>query len=830
MSVDASASTPGTSAAGVAEDLRGLPRPTTGRTVVLVLALLGIGFTAGNQIHNSVAGDDWLAAVRRCAAATPGGLTPGSAEGMDLTRCLAPAEQTHALYVAAGAALVILGSAAYIAIAPSVIRRRKHLKPVDPRGRAAVERVGELATRIGLRRPPILETAGPSQREVFCSGRPGAPAIALPLRLISRVHRGPEFEPVMLHELAHIKHRDVALSWLASGFLAIALVAAFVPVAVGAATGDLTAMSDYLWRVVALIGVGWLIARAVLRVREFDADLTASIVGDADALRTVLTGPSARPSPPGIRRYLHHHPSPAERVEVLVDPGRIADSGFLSGFIPATLVCALVPSIKTVAAVALTGVDTIAWLVPGAVIGAVLLAVSVGVDVARSARVGAGTGVPRLRIIAVCLGAAAGATLGHVVSPEAAWRGPTGGLPVPTLLFGALLVCGATAATCGIARAVARRRINWFGCVLLTALPWGFAFWLGQSVQVIGELGFDLVRQALTFNGLSWPAAAIMVALLVTLAWALRRQSANAALVGVAAAIAASAVMIAADLLVDGVDDDLGRLTLFTQGIDQAVLAAVAAAVVLALATGVRGAASGGIAAATAGVTATLFFGGFLWCRDTPLNGEVLTSIGMPLLAYPVGVWLAVASAGLIVPRRTFEPPLWMQSLLAAALATTLVAAGSAYGPFLAPEPKSLLAVAENSTVVPADYTGQIDAGEYRYVVAPTLDAQFRTLLKAVDFATRSAPDSAVASWLATEVSSAMSGLEEQVEQTVGTDEAVTNVHSDLVTAVDALSTAVTLSAEYHRDGDPDQLRQALGQRQQAVDDHQAWLRGVATL
>ena len=101
--------------------------------------------------------------------------------------------------------------------------------------------------------------------------------------------------------------------------------------------------------------------------------------------------------------------------------------------------------------------------------------------------------------------------------------------------------------------------------------------------------------------------------------------------------------MIAADLLADGTDDDLGRLTLFTQGVDQAVLAAVAAAVVLALATGVRGAAAGGIAAAAAALTATAFFGGYLWSRGSNINSEVLIPIGMPLLTYPVGVWLSVA-------------------------------------------------------------------------------------------------------------------------------------------------------------------------------------------
>jgi len=287
--------------------------------------------------------------------------------------------------------------------------------------------------------------------------------------------------------------------------------------------------------------------------------------------------------------------------------------------------------------------------------------------------------------------------------------------------------------------------------------------------------------------------------------------------------------MIAADLLADGTDDDLGRLTLFTHGVDQAVLAAVAAAVVLALATGVRGAAAGGIAAAAAALTATAFFGGYLWSRGSNINSEVLIPIGMPLLTYPVGVWLSVASAGLIVARRIRVPPLWTQALLSGALAATLVAVGSGIGPFLAPDPQSLLTATKNQEVA-VDNTVIVEAEDYRDLLAPGLNDQFGTLLAAIDLNAGAAPDPAVADWLTAEVAPAMTGLETQVGQIAGADSAVASVHSELVTAVDELSAYLALSAEYHRGGDPAKSRQALAQRRQAIDDHQAWLRGVGSL
>ena len=77
MSVDESTVPPGASAVVVAGYLSGLPRPTNGRILVMVLALLGIGCTAGNQIHNSVVGDDWLAAARACFRIEPGRADPG---------------------------------------------------------------------------------------------------------------------------------------------------------------------------------------------------------------------------------------------------------------------------------------------------------------------------------------------------------------------------------------------------------------------------------------------------------------------------------------------------------------------------------------------------------------------------------------------------------------------------------------------------------------------------------------------------------------------------------------------------------------------------------
>ncbi len=250
----------------------------------------------------------------------------------------------------------------------------------------------------------------------------------------------------------------------------------------------------------------------------------------------------------------------------------------------------------------------------------------------------------------------------------------------------------------------------------------------------------------------------------------------------------------------------------------------MAAAAVLALATGVRGAAAGGIAA----VTASVIFAGYLWFRGNTINGDVLVPIGMPLLTYPVGVWLAVASAGLIVARRTQVPPLWTQALLAGALATTLVAVGSAFGPFLAPEPRSLLTDTENQDVVVEDPV-RVEADNYRYLLAPGPNDQFGTLLAALDLDAEAAPDPAVADWLTTQVGPRMTGLESQSTRL----SAPTMPSHPSTPTRDGGRRAVRLSGvepripPRRRSGqEPTSARPTRG----GDEHHQAWLRGVGTI
>ena len=155
---------------------------------------------------------------------------------------------------------------------------------------------------------------------------------------------------------------------------------------------------------------------------------------------------------------------------------------------------------------------------------------------------------------------------------------------------------------------VADRKPGGFRTIALTVIPWGFAVWLGLSIELIGGLGLDAVRLALLFNGASWPAAACAVVMIATLVFALGRRTASAALVGVSAGICGAAIMIVSHLLNLGPDDDLARVSFFVMGIDQAAIAGIVSAATLAALLGVRGSAEGGVAAAAAAVTGSVAF------------------------------------------------------------------------------------------------------------------------------------------------------------------------------------------------------------------------------
>lgn len=158
------------------------------------------------------------------------------------------------------------------------------------------------------------------------------------------------------HELAHVRHRDVALAWLArSAWYALAPLL-ILPVAVSLLSSDHSILADLLWRA-ALLGLTvLLVSAALLRSREHDADLRAAqIAGDTRPLAALLRRAPRRPERSRLRQLVARHPTPDQRIAVLHQPERAADVTVLDGFSSAFLAGLLFPLVSTVVLVIFTG-------------------------------------------------------------------------------------------------------------------------------------------------------------------------------------------------------------------------------------------------------------------------------------------------------------------------------------------------------------------------------------------------------------------------------------------------------------------------------------------
>ena len=130
------------------------------------------------------------------------------------------------------------------------------------------------------------------------------------------------FRAVVLHELAHIRNGDVAKAYLvitlSTAFIAISVLPSLaLVVSTGPKMADTIQLLLDLMLWVAIVLLSGL---AVLRTREYYADLRASVWDDTtDGIDAALgrEPPSARK---GWRRYVAFHPNMVDRRRVVSDP------------------------------------------------------------------------------------------------------------------------------------------------------------------------------------------------------------------------------------------------------------------------------------------------------------------------------------------------------------------------------------------------------------------------------------------------------------------------------------------------------------------------------
>ena len=303
------------------------PSDTTFRFVLLVVAVLGSTLYAWNWIY-AAAGDHaerFLRASQACLASEPTqftGLDDFTASSRAFTACVQASNRPIAWWMLGGLALV-LGLALALTLAqPWWRRRRLRLRPLRQEDApAVVAEVAVLAEEAGLRELPAL-VWNPLDRSPtgLAFGYAGSYTVALSGGLVVRQAVDPEaFRAVVRHELAHIRNRDVDLTYFTISLWHAFLLGAVLPFVVTLLDEGIAANASAGWRIGALAVLVYLTRNAVLRSREIYADVRASAApGGAAGMRQVLAG-LPRPRRDAYGGLLRVHPRPAQRLAAVDD-------------------------------------------------------------------------------------------------------------------------------------------------------------------------------------------------------------------------------------------------------------------------------------------------------------------------------------------------------------------------------------------------------------------------------------------------------------------------------------------------------------------------------
>ena len=505
-------------------DVLGYPSPTTSRYLILAVALLASGLFVGNWLHNQVAGDEWVRTVIACEQRRGGGTTFEELlrEQEEFNACTAEVETTRTAFSVSGTLAAAAFALVLLYASPVVVRRRRRLRELGPNLAGAGERFAMLADEAGVagRVRPLIGTS--QQRDAFSFGAPGRYAVALPPAAAVRWRDPRLFDPVVRHELAHARQRDIALAWLTRSVWYALVPILAIPVVSGVASGDLSLVGDYVWRAILLGVVVALLSASLLRSREYGADLRAARwQGDPGEVEAVVmrarTGRTDL-----VSRLLAKHPAPQQRVAVLRDPALVTRAGFVDGLVGAFLGGLTVPLIVSALSPFLSGSgqSTRGYLFASLVLGPVLGA-SVGFAVWRAALFSKVAGVEH-HVGGVAAGVGVGLVAGQAVSLGQTTAGLTAGLSQPAwLLVSVVAGAGTVVISSGLAQAWAQAaprlsgmRACWVVALVVNAVVFSVLLWSTSLFQVAADGGgWALARSELTFDLAQSPMYVIVLAL-----------------------------------------------------------------------------------------------------------------------------------------------------------------------------------------------------------------------------------------------------------------------------------------------------------------------------
>ena len=312
------------------------PSDTVFRFGLLVTAVIGANLYVWQWIAIAfVDQSKFLADARACQALTDfSSLERFTASSDAYTACVTELFRYQVGWMLGGTAALLVAAAAFMLAMPLWITRRRRLQPLTAEDApAAIEEVRALAQEAGINAPRMLWNPLDASPGGLAFGHPGRYSVALTGGLlVKQTTDPPAFRAILRHELAHIRNRDVGITYFTLAIWFAFLLVAALPFVLTLFDEGGDAILSVTWRMLVLAALVYLTRNAVLRSREVYADLRASVPDGQDgALRRVLAG-LPRPAPGLLGRVRRVHPDPQHRLAAVDDTRPLFPLGAVVAF------------------------------------------------------------------------------------------------------------------------------------------------------------------------------------------------------------------------------------------------------------------------------------------------------------------------------------------------------------------------------------------------------------------------------------------------------------------------------------------------------------------
>jgi Zn-dependent protease with chaperone function len=313
------------------------PSDTAFRFGLLVAAVLGANLYVWMWIAGTTRQDENLAGAAACLQFASTDAAPTTAEfsaaSDAFSSCVSKLYRYQVWWMLGGTAALLLVAAAIMLATPLWITRRRKLRPLTSADApAVVEEVAALAHEQDIDPPRLFWNPLDASAGGLAFGHPGRYSVAVGGGLVVKQATDPPgFRAIIRHELAHIRNRDVGITYFTLAVWYAFLLVAVIPFLFTLLDqGD--TLTSVVWRLAVLALLVYLTRNAVLRSREVYADLRASVPdGPQGALRRVLSA-LPRPKSDPLSRLRSPHPDPARRLAALDDTRPLFPLGAVVAF------------------------------------------------------------------------------------------------------------------------------------------------------------------------------------------------------------------------------------------------------------------------------------------------------------------------------------------------------------------------------------------------------------------------------------------------------------------------------------------------------------------